>query len=104
MDKMVVVFINNKVYPINVNNLSEDDKRYRLNINEKNYFTKKEWDRLNYLRHIPNLNKSKEEFKEYCFFADRIGMPKPNRESKIRPLHEKYDKHGNLLNLDFIIK
>ena len=34
----------------------------------------------------------------------KIGFPKPNRNSKIRPLHEKYDKNGELLNPDRIIK
>ena len=30
-----------------------------------------------------------EEFKEYCSFTARLGLPKPNRKSKVRPLHEK---------------
>lgn len=49
----------------------------------------KEFNRFGYLRHIPNYYKTDEEFKEYCSFTARLGLPKPNRKSKVRPLHEK---------------
>ena len=75
-----------------------------LKVTEKNYITEKEWERLNFLRHIANINKTEEQWNEYCEFAKKIGFPKPNRNSKIRPLHEKYDKNGELLNPDRIIK
>ncbi len=45
--------------------------------------------RFSYLRHIPNCHKTDKEFEEYCQFAKRLGLPNPNRNSKIRPLHEK---------------
>lgn len=45
--------------------------------------------RFSYLRHIPNFNKTDEEFEEYCQFAKRLELPKPDRNSKVRPLHEK---------------
>lgn len=45
------------------------------------------------LQTITNLrkfqSKTDEEFKEYCQFAERVGLPKPDRNSKVRPLHEK---------------
>lgn len=49
----------------------------------------KEFNRFSYLRHIPNYYKTDEEFKEYCSFTARLGLPIPNRKSKVRPLHEK---------------
>lgn len=61
-----------------------------------NKLTAKENDRFRWLRHIPNFNKTDEEFKEYCIYAERVGLPKPDRNSKVRPLHEKYDSEGNL--------
>lgn len=62
-----------------------------------NKLTPKENDRFRYLRHIPNFNKTDEEFIEYCELAEKVGIPEPNRNSKIRPLYEKYDSDGNLI-------
>ncbi len=45
-------------------------------------------ERFSYLRHIPNIHKTDEEFKEYCILAEEKGLPKPDRNSRIRPLHE----------------
>ncbi|MDO4710633.1 MAG: hypothetical protein Q4A75_01555 [Peptostreptococcaceae bacterium] len=42
-----------------------------------------------YFRHIPNIRKSDEEFELYCKMAAEKGLPKPDRNSYIRPLHEK---------------
>lgn len=50
-----------------------------------------------YLRHIPNIHKTNEEFELYCEMTKRVGLPTPNRNSGIRPLHEKYDEKGNLI-------
>ena len=47
-----------------------------------------EFKRFSYLRHIPNFNKTEGEFEEYCQFAKKVGLPKPYRNSKVRPLHE----------------
>lgn len=43
-----------------------------------------------YLRHIPNVRKTKEEFELYCKMAKKHGLPKPDRNSYVRPLHEKH--------------
>lgn len=48
-----------------------------------------EFKRFSYLRHIPNCNKTDDEFEEYRQFAKRVGLPEPDRNSKVRPLHEK---------------
>ena len=56
---------------------------------KKKKLNEKEFNRFSYLRHIPNYHKTNEEFEEYCEFAKRLGLPKPDRNSKIRPLHEK---------------
>ena len=45
--------------------------------------------RFSYLRHIPNCYKTDEEFEEYCQFVKRLGLPNPDRNLKVRPLHEK---------------
>lgn len=43
-----------------------------------------------YLRHIPNMRKTEEEFELYCKMAKEKGLPKPDRNSYVRPLHEKH--------------
>lgn len=43
-----------------------------------------------YLRHIPNIKKTDEEFELYCKMAKEKGLPKPDRNSYVRPLHEKH--------------
>ena len=45
--------------------------------------------RFSYLRHIPNCYKTDKEFEEYCQFVKRLGLPNPDRNSKIRPLYKK---------------
>ena len=45
--------------------------------------------RFSYLSHIPNCHKIDEEFEKYWQFAKRLGLPNPDRNSKIRPLYEK---------------
>ena len=45
--------------------------------------------RFSYLSYIPNCHKIDEEFEKYCQFAKRLGLPKPDRNSKIRPLYKK---------------
>lgn len=55
----------------------------------KKKLSEDELKRFSYLRHIPNYNKNDEEFKEYCQLAKRVGLPKPDRNSKVRLLHEK---------------
>ena len=55
----------------------------------KKKLEEKEFNRFSYLRHIPNFYKTDEEFEEYCQFAKRLGLPKPDRNSRVRPLHEK---------------
>ena len=40
-------------------------------------------------KRLPYYYKTDEEFEEYCQFAKRLGLPKPDRNSKVRPLHEK---------------
>ena len=82
----------------------KENYKNRIDLDEKNFFNENDWRRFNFLRHTSNFNKSKEDFAEYCTFAERLGMPKPNRNSKIRPLHEQYDESGNLINPDHIIK
>nr|DAP27596.1 MAG TPA: hypothetical protein [Caudoviricetes sp.] len=56
--------------------------------------TEKEKERVSYLSHIPNCYKTDQEFKEHCAFSKKLGLPQPNRNSKVRPLHEigRYDK------------
>lgn len=44
---------------------------------------------FSYFRHIPNGRKTDEEFEIYCKMAKEKGLPKPDRNSWIRPLHEK---------------
>lgn len=44
---------------------------------------------FSYFRHIPNIRKSDEEFELYYKMATEKGLPKPERNSHIRPLHEK---------------
>lgn len=41
-----------------------------------------------YFRHIPNNRKTDEEFELYCKMAKEKGLPMPNRQSNVRPLHE----------------
>lgn len=43
---------------------------------------------FSYFRHIPNARKTDEEFDLYCKMAEEKGIPKPERDSTIRPLHE----------------
>lgn len=50
------------------------------------------WEVFSYLRHIPNIKKTDEEFELYCRMAKEKGIPKPDRNSYIRPLHEKNKK------------
>ncbi len=57
-------------------------------MNKKINLTKEEQERFFYLRHIPNINKTDKEFDEYCLLANKVGLPKPDRNSKCRPLHE----------------
>ncbi|WP_073508040.1 hypothetical protein [Streptobacillus notomytis] len=45
-----------------------------------------------YLRHIPNIRKTEEEFKIYCEMCKEKGVSEPNRNSKIRPIHEKNER------------
>lgn len=45
-----------------------------------------------YLRHIPNIRKTEEEFEIYTKMCEERGYPKPDRNSRIRPLHEKIDE------------
>lgn len=45
---------------------------------------------FSYLRHIPNARKTENEWNLYCQMAKERGLPRPDRDSKIRPLHEKY--------------
>lgn len=47
---------------------------------------------FHYFRHIPNARKTDEEFELYCRMAKEKGIPKPDRNSYIRPLHEKNKK------------
>lgn len=52
--------------------------------------SKEEKNRMfSYFRHIPNARKTNEEFELYCEMAKEKGIPKPDRNSEIRPLHEK---------------
>lgn len=44
---------------------------------------------FHYFRHIPNEKKTDKEFELYCIMAKEKGIPKPDRHSLIRPLHEK---------------
>lgn len=41
-----------------------------------------------YLRHIPNAMKTDAEFNLYCKMAEEVGLPKPDRNSIVRPLNE----------------
>ncbi|MDD7306076.1 MAG: hypothetical protein PUG67_05765 [Peptoniphilaceae bacterium] len=43
---------------------------------------------FSYFRHIPNARKTDKEFKLYCKMAKEKGIPKPERDSTIRPLYE----------------
>lgn len=43
---------------------------------------------FSYFRHIPNARKTDEEFELYCKMAEEKGIPRPDRNSVIRPLHE----------------
>ena len=43
---------------------------------------------FSYFRHIPNARKTDEEFELYCKMAEEKGIPKPKRDSIIRPLYE----------------
>lgn len=43
---------------------------------------------FNYFRHIPNARKTDEEFELYCKMAKEKAIPKPERDSTIRPLYE----------------
>lgn len=43
---------------------------------------------FSYFRHIPNARKTDEEFELYCKIAEEKGIPKPERDSTIRSLHE----------------
>lgn len=45
---------------------------------------------FSYLRHIPNIRKTEEEFELYCKMAKEKGLPKPDRNSYVRPLHERH--------------
>lgn len=44
---------------------------------------------FSYFRHIPNARKTDKEFELYCKMAKEKGMPKPERDYKIRPLYSK---------------
>ena len=44
---------------------------------------------FHYFRHIPNEKKTDKEFELYCIMAKEKGIPKPDRHSLIRTLHEK---------------
>lgn len=48
---------------------------------------------FSYFRHIANCDKTDEEFELYCKIAEEKGIPKPERDSTIRPLHE-YGKNA----------
>lgn len=56
---------------------------------KKNTLTQEEKDRVSYLSHIPNYYKTESEFEEFCQLSKKLGLPEPDRASKIRPLHEK---------------
>lgn len=43
---------------------------------------------FNYFRHIPNARKTDVEFDLYFKMAEEKGIPKPERDSTIRPLNE----------------
>ncbi|WP_028257320.1 hypothetical protein [Veillonella montpellierensis] len=45
---------------------------------------------FSYLRHVPNIRKTEEEFELYCKMAQEKGLPKPDRNLYVRPLHEKH--------------
>lgn len=64
-------------------------KKNSKEISKENYFTEDEFGKFNLYRHIANSDKSDEEFEEYSLMLKRIGLPKPNRNSTKRPLHEK---------------
>lgn len=57
-------------------------------ITEDNYFTDEERKKIDFYSHTSNCSKSGEDFEEYCKMAKRVGLPKPKRDSTIRPLHE----------------
>ena len=57
-------------------------------MDKKINLTEAEKERVSYLNHIPNAYKTDSEFEEYCKFLKILGFPKPDRESKVRPLHK----------------
>lgn len=62
-----------------------------LRANNGENITKREKGKIfSYLRHIPNIRKTEEEFELYCKMAKEKGLPKPDRNSYVRPLHEKH--------------
>lgn len=100
MKYIIVVDSNNKVLLFRENRedlLEVFLKSQNKEITKDNYFTKEEWDKFNVLRHIPNALKTEKQFREYTAFCKRVGLPKPDRASSIRPLHEKYNESGNLI-------
>lgn len=92
MEYILVTDSNNKVIIFEENKtnlLYKFLKDNTIEIDRKNYFTKEELDKFNLYRHISNYDKSDEEFKEYKLMTERIGLPTPDRNSRIRPLHER---------------
>lgn len=96
MNYILVTDSNNKVF------IFKEDKIYLLNkflrdnqaeVGQKNYFTEEELARFMQYRHIANCDKTDEDFEEYKIMAKRVGLPKPERDSTIRPLHE-YGKNA----------
>lgn len=46
-----------------------------------------------YLRHIPNKNKTEEEWELYKILCKEKGVPEPDRNLAVRPVYEKLIKH-----------
>ncbi len=59
--------------------------------------TKEElWEVFSYLRHIPNIKKTDEEFELYCRMMEEKGKPLPKRNTICRPLEEEYFKNKGI--------
>ena len=93
---MYIIIVNslNKVVPFcedRLNSLNDFLNSEKMTITKDNYFSEEEWKRFKLYRHVPNFQKTESQFFEYCQMAKRIGLPAPERNSKIRPLHEYGD-------------
>lgn len=92
MNYILVTDSNNKVIIFEENKMNLLYKFLKdnpLKIDQKNYFTEEELTKFKRYRHIANCDKTDDEFKEYKIMSQRVGLPEPKRDSKIRPLHEK---------------